>query len=271
MKLAAEHWRSLSQLLDEALALPEPERAPWVAKLAEEHSSVKPLLADLFARPALVSTADLVGTLPSFALPEEAAVEAERSSGTIVGPYRLIRELGRGGMGAVWLAARTDGLVKREVALKLPILADPRATLAERFAREREILSPLAGRALTPDYAAPEQIGGAPLTTASDVYALGVVLYELLAGVRRYRLKRGTRAEIEEAILTQEVARPSARRPPRHSIGRSACSCGTNRHSHSPCACCVSTRSPGSPTRTLRWPARCRPRPGKSNREAPGL
>jgi eukaryotic-like serine/threonine-protein kinase len=141
MKLAAEHWQSLSQLLDEALALPEGDRASWVAKLGAEHASVKPLLEEIFARPASVSTADLVGTLPAFALPGE---EAERTSGAIVGPYRLIREIGRGGMGAVWLAERTDGLVKRAVALKLPILAASRAALAERFAREREILSPLA-------------------------------------------------------------------------------------------------------------------------------
>src|SRR5215472_15554263 len=117
MKLPAENWRSLSQLLDEALALPEVERTAWVAKLAEEHATLKPLLEELFAHPASVSTADLVGTLPAFALPEE---QAERAAGTIVGPYRLIREIGRGGMGTVWLAARIDGLLKREVALKLP-------------------------------------------------------------------------------------------------------------------------------------------------------
>ena len=139
MKLAAEHWRSLSQLLDEALALSEAERVAWAAQLGEEHASLKPLLEELFAHPAAVSTADLlVGTLPAFAPPEE----AERGAGAIVGPYRLLRELGRGGMGAVWLAERVDGLIKRGVALKLPILAASRATLAERFAREREILAP---------------------------------------------------------------------------------------------------------------------------------
>jgi serine/threonine-protein kinase len=313
MKLAAEQWLLLSQLLDDALALPEAERASWVATLGPEHASLKSLLADLFARPASVATTDLIGTLPSFAVApggDDWAVNA------IVGPYRLIREVGRGGMGAVWLAERADGLVRRQVAVKLPILAAPRKTLAERFAREWEILAPLvhphiarlydagfaadgqpylalefvagepitaycdqrhlsvrkrielflqvlaavqyahanlvlhrdlkpsnilvtsegeiklldfgiaklmadgaaqqtvltqlAGGALTPDYAAPEQISGAPLTTASDVYSLGVVLYELLAGTRPYRLKRQTRAEIEEAILAQEVLRPSA-------------------------------------------------------------
>ena len=93
MKLGSEDWRSLSQLLDEALTLSEAERAAWAAQLGERHASLKPLLEELFARPSAVSTADLlVGTLPSFAPPEE----ADRAAGAIVGPYRLLRELGRG-------------------------------------------------------------------------------------------------------------------------------------------------------------------------------
>jgi serine/threonine-protein kinase len=58
--------------------------------------------------------------------------------GDRVGPYRLNREIGRGGMGTVWLAERADGAYKRQVALKLPRLAWG-AGLAERMAREREI------------------------------------------------------------------------------------------------------------------------------------
>ena len=64
--------------------------------------------------------------------------------GDTIGPYRLLRELGSGGMGVVWLAERSDGLVKRAVALKLPHQVWQRAGLAERMAREREILATLA-------------------------------------------------------------------------------------------------------------------------------
>ncbi|GAB3338642.1 hypothetical protein GCM10027359_15090 [Marilutibacter aestuarii] len=64
-------------------------------------------------------------------------------------------------------------------------------------------------RAFTLHYAAPEQIRGEPVTTMTDVYSLGVVLYELLTASKPYRLKRHSDAEWEEAILTADPVRPS--------------------------------------------------------------
>ncbi|MFD0320414.1 serine/threonine-protein kinase [Lysobacter gummosus] len=64
-------------------------------------------------------------------------------------------------------------------------------------------------RAFTLHYAAPEQVRGEPVTTMTDVYSLGVVLYELLTDAKPYKLKRQTDAEWEEAILAADPMRPS--------------------------------------------------------------
>ncbi len=64
---------------------------------------------------------------------------------------------------------------------------------------------------LTPQYAAPEQITADAVTTATDVYALGVLLYELICGERPYRIERGSAAELERQILETDPAPPSSR------------------------------------------------------------
>jgi len=70
-------------------------------------------------------------------------------------------------------------------------------------------LTQLGATGWTPAYASPEQIAGATVSAQSDVYALGVLFYELMSGQRPYSVNRPTRAAIEEAILSAEVVPPS--------------------------------------------------------------
>src|SRR5262245_22193999 len=302
-------WQALSPLLDELLDADAVHCAARIEQIRSEDSALADDLAALLARRDAVETAAF---LEGSAL---GLTEAASLAGRTVGSYTLERPLGEGGMGAVWLARRSDGRFEGKAAVKFLNLA-LLGRGAERFRREGNLLARLAhpniarlldagvapggqpylvleyvdgepidrwcktqaldtkarlrlfldvlaavahahnnlilhrdlkpanilvtvegqvrlldfgiakvledggdrtipvtevgDRVLTPDYAAPEQILGEPLTVATDVYALGVVLYELLTDSRPYKIKRESRHALEDAIIAAEPPPPSA-------------------------------------------------------------
>ncbi|MBW8846254.1 MAG: serine/threonine protein kinase, partial [Burkholderiales bacterium] len=129
---------ALSSLLDEALALPAAERAAWLAGL--DNRRWRDELSRMLADHARLDDSGAFATLPRLA----ASTEAPGRPGDLVGPWRLVEEIGRGGMGSVWRAERADGVYEREVAVKLPRRSRPAdATLADRLAAELRIAARL--------------------------------------------------------------------------------------------------------------------------------
>ena len=312
----AHDWQRIRALFEQAIDLPVGERAAFL----DQHCADRPdLQAEIIAMLAADARAHGDSTSLSSAAPEllQALNDDERTQqsdaliGLRLGPWRLLREIGRGGMGAVYLAERDDGEYHQQAAIKLVRPGWDVGELLQRFRGERQILASLnhpniarlldggvsadgkpylvleyiegseisrycneqklgisarlqlfltvctavahahqrlvvhrdlkpsnilvddngqvklldfgiakliepnaaitapASRMFTPEYAAPEQVRGETITTGVDVYALGLLLYELLTGRRPYGATASTPAAYEQAILTQEPLRPS--------------------------------------------------------------
>jgi serine/threonine protein kinase len=304
--LTTDHQRRVRELFDVALDQPAELRQQFLAGACNGDQKLLDTVGRLLA--ANQRSAGVLDT-PVWQRPEPVANPGE--PGSFIGPYKVLQELGGGGMGIVYQAVRADEVFQRICAIKVIRPEISTDTLLQRFRQERQILARLdhiniarivdggsttgglpyfvmdfvdgpsinkfcfehglsarprlvlfqqvcaAAQYLhqngvihgdlkppnilvgndgtvklvdfgiasalsasesenktlplmTPGYASPEQIQGKPLTPTSDVYSLGVILYELLTGTQPFPAANRSRSEILNAITTQDPPPPSA-------------------------------------------------------------
>ena len=136
--LDPDQWRAVSPYLDQALALPEEERAAWLASLGEQDPELAGHLQTLLAEHRALAEKRFLEQGPAPPLREPGL------AGQTIGAYTLVSLLGQGGMSSVWLAARSDGRFERQAAVKFLSIALAGGGCAERFKREGSILGRLA-------------------------------------------------------------------------------------------------------------------------------
>jgi eukaryotic-like serine/threonine-protein kinase len=307
MQPTPERWRRVQALFEMAADLPPEQQAARLAQAAPDEPDVRGLVLRLLehdrSRGAQVAAVlDEVSRLPAVPFPELA--------GQRIGPWRLVREVGRGGMGVVYEAVRDDDAFEKRVAVKVAVGAAHAPDVWERFTHERQILAQLEhphiarlidggtfhgvpyfamefveglplhtyaierrlsvaerlrlflqvcdaveyahqnlvvhrdlkpsnilvaggevklldfgiakllaatdggqtqGRPVpvTPDYCSPEQLRGQAITTRTDVYLLGLVLFELLTGRRAQKADTTSSLALERSICDTPVPTPS--------------------------------------------------------------
>ena len=137
----SDRWERLAALFEGALALPPAERDAYVREHCPDPGIAAEIRALLAAQVAEAGPVERVMAALGSPAGNPWRDAAPRSQ---VGPYELLREIGHGGMGMVYLARRADGVYQRLVALKLARAPVLDATLRDRFLAERDILAGLA-------------------------------------------------------------------------------------------------------------------------------
>jgi serine/threonine-protein kinase len=135
--LSPNRWREVGPYLDQALTLPDRDRAALVESVRRRNPQVGALLESLLDEHRVLAQAKFLEE------DQISRTEPPGLTGQTVGPYTLARKIGHGGMGSVWLAERTDGRFERRVAVKFLSVALVGRTGEERFKREGRVLGTL--------------------------------------------------------------------------------------------------------------------------------
>ncbi len=179
-------WVRLMSLFDHAQDLQASERAAWLDRLTQEGEALLPRLQALLQASENARACEFLSCLPDF--PGSGGDDGTGDASQEIGPYRLVRRLGTGGMADVWLADRVDGAFRRTVALKLQRVsagAEQRDHFVERFEREKNIVAGLAHPSIARMYEAGvtaagqpwmalEYIDGSPVTAWCDRHAASI-------------------------------------------------------------------------------------------------
>lgn len=178
----SERFRRLSRLFDEVVDVEPDRRAEWIAEACGDDDTLAADLRELLEADGEGGTDDLIGGMVAS---EAAALQTRELDGTRLGNWLVVKPIGEGGMGTVYLAERADGAYDARAALKLVRGGIPSPQLDERFKTERQILAGLSHPGVaqlldggntadgTP-YLVMEYIDGAPITRWCEEEQLGV-------------------------------------------------------------------------------------------------
>ena len=143
--MTPERWQQVKQALQEALLLPAAERSAFLAQIGRDDAELERevgslLAADEEAGSFIIEPALAKGDASSVL---DRYLGTPKWAGRRVGPYQLLREIGHGGMGAVYLAIRADDEYQKQVAIKVIRSTFDSADIERRFRHERQILANL--------------------------------------------------------------------------------------------------------------------------------